>query len=386
MCSEREVILALFDSFLHHFSFQFSSQPLSCNTKVSLFRLEIADKPAYSTTRLIDVSHYSSKSTAKGKEVILAVLSKHFYNDTESDDFMPALPLTTVSMIELAIINEQNTTTQEAPTRKFITKDPFSKTTPGLFNVENLHPTSNKLFCDGDGGILIFSAYDISYYDKNGRVSVYSKLTEFCKQSEHILSKIPSNNSCLSLYPCDVRHIVRTSQPIRDKLRIFTQVTEQLLVLYSDQTLHLITLQRKKSSLNKQNTTCNISHKTILQSIPLGQMHLLKDTKVSNLYMINAYQSRPQDHWIDIHRNRSLFDRAVLQTEMAPYFSAMDEQQQVSLGPIASASIHQDTKTEPKLVCCANATLAICQMACRLIPHDLLRKDSLIQGNPELYS
>ncbi len=206
------------------------------------------------------------------------------------------------------------------------------------------------------------------------------------KQCSLILN-LGTNNSCSSLFPHDVLQLVRRLEPIQENGRIFTQVTEQYLVLYSDKSLHLVTLQRKECLLNKKANSYKITQRPVVQNIPLGKLQLLRDpqNKCHNLYAIQEYQSRPQDHWVDIHMKKQLFDHAILQSEMTPYFSTIDEQQQVNLGPIVDAFALQDENNETKLACCTHTGFALCQEAYRLIPHDLLRKESEIQGYPELF-
>ncbi len=110
-----------------------------------------------------------------GNVVSIAVLCSHFYNDNDSERFMPEIPLHVLSTLDLPVLDEKSI--GQAPKSKFSSKDSFFRSTPGIFNVENLHPTSRKIISNGDNGILVFSSQDVSYYDKSGQVS--------CKKCEN---------------------------------------------------------------------------------------------------------------------------------------------------------------------------------------------------------
>jgi hypothetical protein len=147
---------------------------LSCIASVSVFKLELPDKPSNSLTQLIDISHYVT-SPSNGKQVSIAVLCSHFYNDNDSERFMPEIPLTVLTTLDLPLLDEKSS--GQAPKSKFSSKESFSRSTPGIFNVENLHPTSRKIISNGDNGILVFNSQDVSYFDKSGQVS--------CKKCEN---------------------------------------------------------------------------------------------------------------------------------------------------------------------------------------------------------
>ncbi|KAL0479492.1 hypothetical protein AKO1_007653 [Acrasis kona] len=305
-------------------------------------------------------------------EITLCVLHEMYYNEVETSEHLqslPALPMVTVSTFLLC--------TSPKPVR---TTDPSIRAAFGPFTIENIHDTCTKIFSDEKNILLLFGPSCITCYDAHGKSD-----------------KIRAH---------DVHCISQSTRPTFDALRkvMRTTATLNFLVLFTNGTIQIITVQRMSSSLNKKSTTYSISDKMVAEKLPIGTIHLLQDPTgrselTHQLFILNSQTLQKTNVYCKVTNHSNSSKTIYKEVEIMKVDSisippniTMDEQTEIRLNHINHAFSHITNDHQTRFVFCSknvdngDSKFVVMRKSHRITQSQDLKNQNLKLNHHKLYT